>query len=39
LALPFFRTTLTSDMLFSLAFFSVPVAVALLTRKPARERA
>ena len=39
LAIPFFRSTLVSDMVFSLAFFSVPVAIELLSGKPARERA
>lgn len=39
LAIPFFRTTLISDMVFSLAFFSVPVAIELLSGKTARERA
>jgi hypothetical protein len=39
LAIPFFRSTLVSDMVFSLAFFSVPVAVELFSKKPARERA
>lgn len=39
LAIPFFRTTLVSDMIFSLAFFSVPVAIEVLGGKPARERA
>jgi hypothetical protein len=39
LAIPFFRTTLVSDMVFSLAFFSIPVALELLNRKPARQRA
>ncbi|MDT8069942.1 MAG: DUF6580 family putative transport protein [Terriglobia bacterium] len=39
LALPFFRNTLVSDMVFALAFFSVPVAIELLHRNAARERA
>jgi hypothetical protein len=39
LAVPFFRSTLVSDMIFSLAFFSVPVAIELLSGKPVRERA
>lgn len=38
LALPFFRNTLISDMIFALAFFSVPVAIELLHGKAARER-
>jgi hypothetical protein len=39
MALPFFRNTVVSDMVFALAFFSVPVAIELFSRKPARERA
>jgi|SRR6185369_6659500 hypothetical protein len=39
LAIPFFRTSLVADMVFSLAFFSVPVAIQLFSGKPARERA
>ena len=39
LAIPFFRATVVSDMVFSLAFFSVPVAIELLSGKPARQRA
>jgi Family of unknown function (DUF6580) len=39
LALPFFRNTVVSDMVFALAFFSLPVAIELLQRKAARERA
>jgi hypothetical protein len=39
LALPFFRSGVIGDMVFSLAFFSVPVAIELLTGKPARQRA
>jgi hypothetical protein len=39
LAVPFFRTSLVADMVFSLAFFSVPVAIQLFSGKPARERA
>ncbi len=39
LALPFFRNTVVSDMVFALAFFSVPVAIELLVGKPVRERA
>lgn len=38
-ALPFFRNTLISDMIFAIAFFSVPVAIEVLTGRPARERA
>jgi hypothetical protein len=39
LAIPFFRSTLVSDMVFSVAFFSVPVAIEMLAGKPARQRA
>jgi hypothetical protein len=39
LALPFFRNTLISDMVFALAFFSIPVAIEHLSGKPVRERA
>ncbi len=39
LALPFFRNGVIADMVFALTFFSVPVAIELLTGKPARQRA
>jgi hypothetical protein len=38
-ALPFFRNGMIADMVFALAFFSLPVAIELLTGKPARQRA
>ena len=37
--LPFFRNTVVSDMIFAVAFFSIPVAIELLSGKPAKEKA
>ncbi len=38
-AIPFFQKSVVSDLLFSVAFFSVPVAIEMLSGKPARQRA
>lgn len=38
-ALPFFRNSVASDMLFAVAFFSVPVAIELFRGKPAKQKA
>jgi hypothetical protein len=37
--LPFFRNTVVSDMIFAVAFFSIPVAIELLSGKTAKEKA
>ncbi len=37
--LPFFRNTALSDLIFSVAFFSIPVAIELFRPKAVRERA
>jgi len=39
MALPFFRNGLTSDVIFAVTFFSIPVAIEIFRSKAARERA